>query len=88
MAADRRRLARIGIPMTMTVLIDGQPMREMETADISNGGAFLKASPQLCPPVGSELSLQVKGQLAGKEPPLMRARVARIERDGMGVEFL
>lgn len=88
MGSDQRSFARIPVPMDIEVRRDGAEMVVLETTDISNGGAFIKAEPQQCPAIGTELSLRVKGQLGGEEPPTVQARVVRITQEGMGVEFL
>ena len=88
MGSDQRNFARIPVPMDIEVRMDGAEMVLLVTVDISNGGAFIKAEPQQCPAIGTELSLRVKGQLGGEEPPTVQARVVRITNEGMGVEFL
>lgn len=88
MGSDQRNFARIPVPMDIEVRSEGAEMLVLETIDISNGGAFIKAEPQQCPAVGTALSLRVKGQLNGEEPPTIEARVARITDQGMGVEFI
>ena len=88
MGNDKRSFARIPVPMDIEVRIDGAEMMVLETVDISNGGAFIKATAEQCPSVGTELFLKVKGSLGGEEPPTVRARVARTTSEGMGVEFL
>jgi hypothetical protein len=88
MGSNKRSFARIPVPMDIEVRMEGAEMMELVTIDISNGGAFIKAEPQQCPPVGSLLSLKVKGQLGGDEPPTVQARVVRITAEGIGVEFL
>lgn len=88
MGSNKRSFARIPVPMDIEVRREGAEMMVLVTVDISNGGAFIKAEPQQCPPIGSELSLKVIGQLGGEEPPTVQARVVRITDEGIGVEFL
>ena len=59
----------------------------LETIDISDGGAFLKAAAEHCLPIGSEIELRVKG-LLGADAPIVKARVVRVSPQGMGVEFI
>lgn len=61
---------------------------QLETVDLSDGGLFIKATPEQCPPLNDEITVQVVGTLDGKAPPLVRARVARITDKGMGIQFL
>lgn len=88
MGSDKRAFTRIPVPMDIEVRCEGTEMLVLETVDISNNGAFIKAQAHQCPPVGSELTLKVKGLLGGEEPPTVKARVVRITAEGMGVEFL
>ena len=88
MGSEQRNFARIPVPMDIEVRMDGAEMVVLETVDISNGGAFIKAEAEQCPTVGTTLSLRVMGQLGGEEPPTVQARVVRITNEGMGVEFL
>ena len=88
MGNNQRNFARIPVPMDIEVRVEGAEMMVLETIDISNGGAFIKAEPHQCPAVGTELQLKVKGQLGGEAPPTVQARVVRINNEGMGVEFL
>jgi hypothetical protein len=60
----------------------------LETADLSDGGVFLKASAEQRPPIGEEVTLRVVGTLGGEEPPLVPARIVRHTSTGMGLEFL
>ncbi len=59
----------------------------MHTADISDGGAFIKAEADQIPEIGTRLTLQVRG-LLGDAAPLVEARVVRICEEGFGVEFI
>lgn len=89
MDSDKRAFVRIPVPMDIEVRIDdSNGVMVLETADISNGSAFIKATPEQCPAVGTEISLRVKGSRGGQEPPTLRARVARTTTEGMGVEFI
>ena len=88
MGSDKRSFARIPVPMDVEMLVAGEETLVLETVDISNGGAFIKAEPQQCPDVGTVVSLKVKGQLGGEEPPTVEARVVRVTNEGLGVQFL
>lgn len=88
MSDNKRKYTRIEVPMPVTVTHPEFGPYELVTADICDGGVFLKASEDQCLPVGSKVTLQVKaGLLAGDEPPLVKATVVRVTADGMGLEF-
>jgi len=55
---------------------------------MSNSGVFLECSGASCPPVGTELEVRISGLVDGEAPPLVRARVVRVTRDGMAVVFI
>ncbi len=75
------------MPVTLTHPERGS--MNLITADICDGGVFLKAEEAQCLPVGSRVTLQVKaGLLAGDDPPLVDAEVVRTSADGMGLKFL
>ncbi|MDB6063231.1 MAG: PilZ protein [Verrucomicrobiaceae bacterium] len=57
------------------------------TRDISEGGAFVFTENLLKPRVGDIIEVQVQG-LPGEPAPIVPMRVVRIDRDGVGLEFL
>jgi hypothetical protein len=85
---EQRHFVRIPLPMDVEVRVNGNEAMVLQTVDISNGGAFIKAEPEQCPAIGTELSLRVKGQLDGKEPPAVTAQVVRTTAEGMAVTYL
>jgi len=90
MGEEKRRHIRIEVPMPVEVTHPSLGTVELITADICDSGVFLKADPEQCPAVGDEVTLKVKSGVlgGGEEPPLVPARVVRVTKDGMGVEFL
>lgn len=57
------------------------------TRDISEGGAFVLNEGLTMPQLGEIIEVQVQG-LPGEAAPVVRMRVARIDREGIGLEFL
>lgn len=57
------------------------------TRDISDGGAFVLTEGITMPDLGEVVEVQVQG-LPGEAAPVVRMRVVRIDRDGMGLEFV
>jgi len=88
MKKEKRQFIRLCIPMSMTLTHEVLGTLQLETADLSDGGAFLKATPEQCPAIGEAITLQVVGSLGGKAPPQMPARVVRVTDEGIGVQFL
>lgn len=57
------------------------------TRDISEGGAFVLSHNIRLPNVGDVIEVQVQG-LAGEQAPVVQMLVARIDADGMALEFI
>ena len=56
------------------------------TGDISDGGAYVLA--QNTPPMlGEVVSLQMQG-IGGDEAPILKMRVVRADKEGIGLEFI
>lgn len=86
---DKRDFSRIPVPMDIEVQVNGaEDALLLETLDISNSGAFIKASPEETLQAGTEVMLQVKGLFGGEAPPIVNAVVVRTTADGFAVRFL
>ncbi len=59
-----------------------------KTRDFSDGGAFILVNSDPRPLPGTEVKLQLNSLVAGKEAPVLPARVVRTEPDGIAFEFL
>ena len=57
------------------------------TRDISEGGAFVVTENIATPRIGDIIEVQVQG-LPGEPAPVVPMRVVRIDRDGVGLEFV
>ena len=57
------------------------------TRDISGDGAFILGEGILMPAVGEIVEVQVQ-DLPGEPAPVVRMRVTRIDKDGMGLQFI
>ncbi len=57
------------------------------TRDISEGGAFVLNEGITLPALGEIIEVQVQG-LPGEAAPIVRMKVVRIDRDGIGLAFL
>jgi hypothetical protein len=88
--SERRRFARVPVVVAVEVT-SAKPVRRftMQTRDLGDGGAFLKGRVADLPPPGAEIQIQVLGELGdGSRPPKVRAKVVRVDADGMAVAFL
>lgn len=57
------------------------------TRDISEGGAFVLNEGLTLPALGEIIEVQVQG-LPGEAAPVVRMKVVRIDREGVGLEFV
>lgn len=57
------------------------------TRDISEGGAYVMREGISVPELGEIIEVQVLG-MSGDDAPVVRMRVVRIDRDGVGLEFV
>ncbi|MBB3169651.1 PilZ domain-containing protein [Simiduia aestuariiviva] len=85
MSTDNRRYPRI--PVRCRVLIQHASCGEVlaQTRDISDGGIFIVANPEVMPPVGTEVRGQVQGMLV--DAPVVDMIIVRIEEGGLGLKF-
>ena len=57
------------------------------TRDISEGGAFVLNEGITLPALGEIIEVQVQG-MPGEAAPVVRMQVVRIDREGIGLEFI
>lgn len=88
MSEERRRFPRLPFTVEVEVQEPNGCKRLVETRDLGHGGLLLALDCDV-PPVGTEISLRIAGNLGdGIEPPLVRARVVRVTDAGVAVQFL
>ncbi len=84
---EQRRHPRIKIQLEVELVLSEEESRTLTSENMSQEGLFLNADAQLLPQAGSEVYVRLKGALEGVEPPLVRARVVRVEQGGIGLHF-
>jgi hypothetical protein len=85
---DRRRYKRRD-SIAVQVKQSGQDAMLLFTGNISEGGMYLEARDDIAlPEVGEELIITLADELAGDNPPAMRAKVVHRNKGGFGVQFL
>ncbi len=60
---------------------------KLHTGDISDGGAYIFTEGNQSPTIGELVSVQVQGMGDG-EAPVLSMRVVRIDKTGIGLEFV
>ncbi len=84
---NQRRHPRIKIELEVELLLPEQDTLILKSGNMSQEGLFLCATPECVPAVGSEVYVRLKNALGDGEPPLVRARVVRVEEGGIGLHF-
>lgn len=60
---------------------------KLHTGDISDGGAYIFSEGNKIPEVGEVVKVQVQG-IGGGEAPIVKMRIVRLDKSGMGLEFI
>ena len=85
--SDKRKDSRLGIKLEVELHSEEQEL-SLETRDLSQSGVFLSAQESTLPTEGSIVELRIKQALGEEEPPLVRARVVRVDNDGIALAFI
>lgn len=88
---EKRREERVPLEVEVEVTVPGliwRKKRILRTRDLSQNGVFVSCSPNQCPPAGTEIEIRLTGLVDGQDPPVVKARVVRIVKEGMAIEFL
>ena len=81
------RAPRTRMRVAVTVKHPEVGEQQAHTRDISGDGAFILADGIVMPAVGEIVEVQVQ-DLPGEPAPVVRMRVTRIDKDGMGLQFI
>ena len=87
---ENRRHERFPITVEVEVMIPGfwkTRRRMLRTRDMSDSGVFLECEGSSCPPVNTRVQVRVIRPGDGEMLPRVKARVVRVDRDGMAVTF-
>jgi hypothetical protein len=83
---NRRTHPRTPMKVRVKILNSSVGEKIVVTRNISDGGLFLVAEPTEMPNIGEVVEAQVQGIL--ENPPIVRARIVRLESDGVGLQFV
>jgi len=83
--SDKRQHERIAFPSEVKVMHPDLPPVIGRTRDLSDGGAFLFVDINPGLRVGAQVTVQAQDVAA--EAPLVRARVVRVEDNGIALMF-
>jgi c-di-GMP-binding flagellar brake protein YcgR len=59
----------------------------LHTGDISDGGAYIYSEGNLLPEIGELVRVQVQG-MGGGEAPVLKMRIVRLDKEGIGLQFV
>lgn len=85
--SDKRKENRLGIRLDVEVQTSDFEC-SMQTRDLSNSGVFLEKSESHMPTEGDIVQIRIKQNFDGGEPPIVRARVVRVDDDGIALAFI
>jgi len=85
---EKRKHERIEVPLKVKATWPGKEEQIGVTRDVSDGGAYLQVRFSNEPAEDTVMELQLTTPVMGKEAPVLAARVARRETDGIAFEFL
>lgn len=75
-------------PISVSVKISHPKIGEkiVKTKNISNGGLFILVEPTEMPPPGEIVEGQIQGM--PEDPPVVKMKIVRIEKEGLGLQFI
>lgn len=87
MSREQRRHPRFNIQMEVELIAPELGALTLQSGNLSNSGLFLCVEQSIPLQVGSEVCVRLKQALGDGEPPLVKARVVRVEEQGIGLQF-
>jgi len=85
---NKRRESRLPIQLDVEMVSGDEEESSLQTRDLSNGGVYLKKGANNLPPEGTIVHIRIKNNLGDGEPPLVKARVIRVDNDGLALAFI
>lgn len=85
--SNKRKETRLGIKLEVELRTDEQEL-SLETRDLSNSGVFLTANETSLFTEGAIVELKIKQALGDSESPVVKARVVRLDNDGIALAFI
>ena len=89
MESNKRGSNRVGLVIDIKLINSDEQEYIYKSRNISDTGVFLEHNEDnLEFPVGTQVVLQVCSQLADGDPPPVKAEVARVTKEGIGLQFI
>jgi len=87
MSRDQRRHPRVNLKIEVELIAPELGTVTLQSGNLSDSGLYLCADQSMPLQIGSEVSVRLKQALGDGEAPLVKARVVRIEDQGIGLQF-
>ena len=84
---DNRKTVRTKLKAQVKVTHPQTGDLRLHTGDISDGGAYILTEGQELPALNEVVDVQVQG-MGGGEAPILKMRIVRLDKKGIGLEFL
>lgn len=89
MSENQRDSNRVGLVIDIKVIRDDKNESVLKSRNISDHGVFLEhGDKKIDLTIGEKVILQVCAQLGDEPPPPVKAVVARITKEGIGLQFI
>ena len=87
MSRELRRHPRINLQTEVELICPELGTITLKSGNLSDSGLFLCAEQSVPLQVGSEVCVRLKHALGDGEAPLVKARVVRVENQGLGLQL-
>ena len=84
--SEKRKHVRTTVSAAVELMHPSFGSLSVKTRDMSNGGVFLFTGNRIELPVGTEVSVQAQEMMV--EAPIVKAKIIRVEADGVALEFI
>jgi c-di-GMP-binding flagellar brake protein YcgR len=84
---DNRKTIRTKLKAQVKVSHPETGDLSLHTGDISDGGAYILTEGNKLPELNEVVDVQVQG-MGGGEAPVLKMRIVRLDKKGIGLEFL
>lgn len=89
MSSNKRDSNRLGLVIEIKLTCDDKSEYILNSRNISDTGVFLEYEDKSVDlSLGTHVVLQVCSQMGDEPPPPVKAEVARITKDGIGLHFI
>ncbi len=85
---NKRRESRLPIQLDVELVADDNNESSLQTRDLSNSGVYLEKGDSNLPPEGTIVHIRIKNNMGEGEAPLVKARVVRVDNDGLALAFI